>query len=348
MLRELRRRVAPAAKRALFGAGAYGAVRRLRPSRGLAILRYHAICGPEGYEYAEPSICVSPEAFEQHVAYLTANYAVLPLPGAVELLRTGAPLPANAVSITFDDGYADNLDAARVLHRYGASATFYITAGCLAGAAPFWPSEIRQLVARLTEPEIRLEGAGSPIAIPCATSAQRQAAIRALARLFKSTTIPVREALREELRAQARESETPSAMLTWDELREMHRLGMTIGAHTVTHPNLPSAGPEDAWREIAGAKARLEAEVDSPVTMFSYPNGGAERYMTPEIADLVRRAGYDAATTSWNGFASVASDPFALERVQVAERLEDLVFALEVERFACKPAPRPTVQGRRP
>jgi peptidoglycan/xylan/chitin deacetylase (PgdA/CDA1 family) len=347
MLRELRRRVAPAAKRALFSAGAYGAVRRLRPSRGLAILRYHAICGSEGYDYAEPSICVSPQAFEQQVAYLTTNYAVLPLPEAVERIRTGVPLPANAVSITFDDGYADNLPAARVLHRHGASATFYITAGCLAGEAPFWPSEIRQLVSRVQGPSIRLMSTGSTLAIPCATVAQRQAAIRALARLFKSNTIPVREALREELRAQASGDEPRSPMLTWDELREMHRLGMTIGAHTVTHPNLPSAGLEDAWREIAGAKARLEAEIDAPVTMFSYPNGGAERYMTPEIADLVRRAGYEAATTSWNGFASVASDPFALERVQVAERLEDLVFALEVERFAFKPAPRAMVQGRR-
>jgi peptidoglycan/xylan/chitin deacetylase (PgdA/CDA1 family) len=340
MLRELRRRVAPAAKRALFGAGAYGAVRRLRPSRGLAILRYHAICGPEGYEYAEPSICVSPEAFEQHVAYLTANYAVLPLPEAVERLRTGAPLPANAVSISFDDGYADNLDAARVLHRHGASATFYITAGCLAGEAPFWPSEIRQLVARITEPEIRLELAGSPIAIPCATAAQRQAATRALARLFKSSTIPVREALRDELRSQSAGPPATSPMLTWDEVREMHRLGMTIGAHTVTHPNLPSAGPADARLEIAGSKARLEQELDAAVTMFSYPNGGAERYITREVAEIVRATGFAAATTSWNGFAGHASDLYALERVQVSERLEDLVFALEVERFTFKPAPR--------
>jgi peptidoglycan/xylan/chitin deacetylase (PgdA/CDA1 family) len=344
MVRGLRRRVAPAAKRLLFGVGAYGAVRRLRPSRGLAILRYHAICGPEGDEYAEPSICVSPQAFEQHVAYLTANYVVLPLPEAVERLRTGSPLPANAVSITFDDGYADNLDAARVLHRHGASATFYITAGCLAGEAPFWPSEIRQLIARIEEPEIRFEGTGSPLAIPCATAVQRRAAIRTLARLFKSNTIPVRETLRQELRAQAGSGETRSPMLTWDELREMRRLGMTIGAHTVTHPNLPSAGLADARVEVAGSKARLERELEARVTLFSYPNGGAERYMTREVARLVREAGFEAATTSWNGFAGPGSDLYALERVQVSELLEDLVFALEVERFAFKPAPRAMAQ----
>ena len=53
------------------------------------------------------------------------------------------------------------------------------------------------------------------------------------------------------------------------------------------------------------------------------------------------RRGFAAATTSRNAFAGRQSDLYALERVQVAERLEDLVFALEVERFAFRPAPRP-------
>jgi peptidoglycan/xylan/chitin deacetylase (PgdA/CDA1 family) len=115
---------------------------------------------------------------------------------------------------------------------------------------------------------------------------------------------------------------------------------MTIGAHTVTHPNLPSAGGADAAAEITGSKARLERELDAPVTMFSYPNGGAERYMTPAIARLVRDAGFEAATTSWNGFAGAQSDIYALERVQVEEAMPQLAFALEVERFMFKPAPR--------
>jgi hypothetical protein len=82
-----------------------------------------------------------------------------------------------------------------------------------------------------------------------------------------------------------------------------------------------------------------------PITMFSYPNGGAERYFTPELQKIVMRAGYRAAVTSRNGFASAASDPFGLERVQVAERLDDLLFALEVERFAFRPRPRTTDTG---
>jgi peptidoglycan/xylan/chitin deacetylase (PgdA/CDA1 family) len=284
---------------------------------------------------------VSPAAFAAHVAYLTSHYSILPLPEACARLRDARALPANAVAITFDDGYADNLEAARVLHDHGVSATFYITAGCLSGESPFWPSELRALLCAAPGKEIRFTATGERIALPLGSETERRAAIRAASRLFKSNPIPVREALRAELRRQVQPPPSTSPMLTWDQLREMHRMGMTVGAHTVTHPNLPSAGPEDARREIVESRDRLQREIDAPVTMFSYPNGGAERYMTPEIAALVRDAGYEAATTSRNGFASRGSDLFALERVQVSERIEDLAFALEVERFAFKPRPRP-------
>lgn len=332
----VRSAAAPAAKTVLMKSGFYSALRKVSPSHKVAILRYHAICDAQA-GYAEPSICVSPAAFEKHVACLSANYSVLPLPEVVDAWRERRSLPPNTVVITFDDGYADNLEAARTLHRFGVSATFYITAGCLAGGSPFWPAEIRSLVNAMDQPGVTLTVGDSSVRLDLTTEGERLQAVSRLTRLFKSNPIPVRERLRDELRRLVPEVRHPRVMLTWEELFEMHRLGMTIGAHTLTHPNLPSAGRDDAAVEIEGSKIRLEKELGAPVTMFSYPNGGAERYYTPDLQKIVRQAGFRAAATSRNGFAGPGSDPFALERVQVAERLEDLVFALEVERFAFAP-----------
>ena len=336
----LRSHAAPAAKSALLRFGGYAACRALLPSRKIAILRYHAICGPEGYAYANAGICISPDAFERHVRYLAGNYAVLPLPEAVTRLRQNRPLPKNAAVITFDDGYADNFEAARTLHRHGLTATFYLTAGCLAGGQPFWPSEIRALIAAVTQPAIELAAAGRRTRIQLQGESDRRAAVGTVTKLLKSVPIPLREELRDQLRAFAGTARQPECMLKWNQVREMHELGMTIGSHTLTHPNLPNAGPADAARELIASKERLESEIDAPVTMFAYPNGGAERYMTPEIARIVRESGYDAAVTSRNAFATRDSDLFGLERIQVQERLEDLAFALEIERFAFRPAPR--------
>jgi peptidoglycan/xylan/chitin deacetylase (PgdA/CDA1 family) len=335
-LASLRSHAARPVKSLLFCSGFYEMLRRGVPSRRLAILRYHAICEP-GVGYADRGICVSPAAFARHVQYLAAHYSVVPLPQAVAVLRRGGTLPANAVAITFDDGYADNLAAARVLHGFGLPATFYLTAGCLAGEQPFWPAEIRSLIAAVPEGTLLLAANGSRIQIPVHGGSDRSAAVTSLSCLFKRHPIHVREALRQQLRHVVGTTSIPECMLTWEAVAEMDRLGMTIGSHTLTHPNLPSAGAADAWREIYLSKVRLERELGKPVTMFSYPNGGAEQYVTSDVATLVRKAGYEAATTSRNAFAGPRSDVYALERVQVHERLEDLVFALEVERFAFSP-----------
>jgi peptidoglycan/xylan/chitin deacetylase (PgdA/CDA1 family) len=331
--------IAPISKRALLVSGFYSGFRRVLPSRRLAILRYHAICAPNA-GYADPGICISPEAFERHLDYLSSHYRVLPLPDAVACLRQGRTLPANAVAITFDDGYADNLEAARALSRRGLSGTFYITAGCLAEGAPFWPAEIRELVRRIPGPYAELNASGDVVKLAVGTPADCRDAVGTLTKLFKANRIAVREAWRDELRQLAGTAHITSPMLTWNDVREMHRLGMTVGSHTMTHPNLPSAGTDAARREISESKSMLENAIGAPVTMFSYPNGGAERYMTSEVAALVRNAGFAAATTSRNAFAGPGSDLFALERVQVQEQLEDLAFALEIERFAFKPVPR--------
>jgi peptidoglycan/xylan/chitin deacetylase (PgdA/CDA1 family) len=339
LYRSVRSGLAPTAKSVLFNSGALGALRAVRPSDRLAILRYHAICGPEGYSYASPSICISPEAFEAHVSYLAANYNVVSLPEAVHNIRTGRPLPPNAVAITFDDGYADNLGAARTLARYGLTATFYITAGCMGGGEPFWPSELRYLIHGLREAGITLTSAVGTVRLLVDTDEARDTAVGQLTRLFKAHPIAVRESLRDQLRRLSGAS-MPPVMLTWDEIREMRRLGMTIGSHTMTHPNLPNAGLTAARDELFGSRIRLEEEVGAPVTMFSYPNGGAERYLTPLVQQVVKEVGYEAATTSRNAFASAGSDLYALERIEVEESLQELVFALEVERFLFKPQER--------
>lgn len=336
----LRRRLAPTVKTLLLRAGGYRALRTIAPSTRLAILRYHAVCGPDGHAYADPAICVTPTAFEAHVQYLARHYAFLPLPEATRRLAAGEPLPANAVAITFDDGYADNLEAARVLHRHGLSATFYLTAHCLADGLPFWPTELRTLVARLPGPALTLT-VPAPLTLPIDGEAARYRTVKALTRLCKRSPIPVREAMRAELRTLAGLPEQPTpTMLTWSQVEEMIALGMDMGGHTLTHTNLPSAGLEAAWAEIDGCRQVLRQRLGIEASQFSYPNGGADTYHSPELHALVRRAGFSAAASSSNGFATHDSNLFALERIEVAERLEDLVFALEVERFAFRPAPR--------
>lgn len=75
-------------------------------------------------------------------------------------------------------------------------------------------------------------------------------------------------------------------------LRALQDRGWEIGAHGHTHVRLPWA--RDLHDETAGARARLEQWLDTPVVRMAYPYGA----WSPRAVRAVRAAGYvDACTT---------------------------------------------------
>ncbi|HMJ00636.1 MAG TPA: polysaccharide deacetylase family protein [Gaiellaceae bacterium] len=95
-----------------------------------------------------------------------------------------------------------------------------------------------------------------------------------------------------------------------------------IGSHTLTHADLSSAGPEQAYDEMASSKSALEELISQTVQTFAYP-GCAYSSACPEAAE---RAGYLAAVTcgargDWR--------PFELRRESVDSLDGRVSFALK-------------------
>ena len=85
------------------------------PDARLTVLLYHRVLPT-----SDPLLPAEPDAvlFDSQMALLARIFNVLPLEEALSKLRRGE-LPARALSITFDDGYADNLDVAvPILQRH--------------------------------------------------------------------------------------------------------------------------------------------------------------------------------------------------------------------------------------
>ncbi|MFO0121490.1 MAG: polysaccharide deacetylase family protein, partial [Inhella sp.] len=71
--------------------------------------------------------------FDAVCGWLASWATVLPLHTAVRQVRDGV-LPARALAITFDDGYADNASVALpLLQKHGLCATFFVSTGYLDG-----------------------------------------------------------------------------------------------------------------------------------------------------------------------------------------------------------------------
>jgi len=122
-------------------------------------------------------------------------------------------------------------------------------------------------------------------------------------------------------------------MMTWDQLREMSNSGMTIGAHTISHPNLPNTSADEAAEEITGSRDMIESMISAPVAHFSYPNGRGSSHLNETVRGIVRRSGFLSAVTSVPGCVHGDADPWALRRVGVYNRHRHMPsFSLDVER----------------
>ena len=62
-------------------------------------------------------------------------------------------------------------------------------------------------------------------------------------------------------------------MLSWGEIKEMRRCGVTFGAHTLTHPDLTRLPLAQAQAEICGSKEIIENALGEPANCFAYPFG---------------------------------------------------------------------------
>jgi peptidoglycan/xylan/chitin deacetylase (PgdA/CDA1 family) len=124
----------------------------------------------------------------------------------------------------------------------------------------------------------------------------------------------------------------------WDEIRELESYGVRIESHGISHKPLAELEIDEAAREIAISKVKLEERLGRPVRAFSYVKGSEADYK-PVHPSLVRQAGYDVAFTAVSGANSPRSDPLQLRRYNVepyGARTFELVLAGACDLIAVK------------
>lgn len=296
----------------------------------LSILIFHRVL-PAPDPLFPGEICV--EEFERICSWVKDWFQVLPLHEAVDRLYAG-DLPPRAAAITFDDGYADNRTiAAPVLSRHDLPATVFVASGFLDGGV-MWNDVIIEAVRRTARQRIDLRGTECPhTGVEVGSLEARRAAIDRLIGWAKYLEPAQRRAFAHELSSRAEVVPPADLMMTSGQVLELHRLGIEIGAHTVTHPILARLGVEEARHEVESGKRSLEALIGEPVRLFAYPNGKPGTDYGPQAVEIVREAGFSAAVSTAWGTCTAASDRFQLPRFTPWDRTR-LKFGLRMVRNA--------------
>ena len=227
-------------------------------------------------------------------------------------LRSEGRLPPRSVSITFDDGYANNAEVALpILVRRGVRATFYIATGYLNGGR-MWNDSVIEAVRRAPRLDLEDLGLGNH-ALPGVT--ERRRAIGEILAALKYREPEERIAIAAEIAKRAALAPHSELMMSDDQVRRLAAAGMEVGAHTVSHPILARIDRATAKREIEESKLCLEHITGASVSTFAYPNGRPAKDYGREHVELVREAGYTSAVTTAWGCVTSKTQPYELPRI---------------------------------
>lgn len=273
------------------------------------ILSYHRV-NDEGDPFF-PSL--STEIFERQMVFVARAYVVLTVEELAERMRRRA-VPRNALAITFDDGYRDNLThAAPILARLGLPATVFLVTGAIATGEPLWFDRVAAAFKQAVTPAWRAPWGES---LSLETPTQRLAALgQTLGHFKRLLNEERRRSVDQVLLTLGPGDERPlkSLMLNWDDVQALMGLGIEIGAHTVSHPILSQLTGEEAHTEVVESRRMIEAACGRAPRAFAYPNGRPEDY-SPTIQTLVREAGFTCAVTTTFGVNTMRTPPYELRR----------------------------------
>jgi peptidoglycan/xylan/chitin deacetylase (PgdA/CDA1 family) len=319
-------------------------MRRLkrRLSHGTLILVYHRV---NDVTLDPWTLSVTPNHFAEHLAVLQRLFHPISLKALAQSLQDGTKLKPKSVVITFDDGYADNLHAAKpILERFDCPATIFLVTGVIGSPDEYWWDELSSL---LLQPhplpeylELSIQGkihswhlgnaaefsqadysrcihwrAGQPA--PSARHDLYWQLWQLMHPLSSEAQNEVMKALR--VWAGNKYNQPIHRILNQKECLDLARAEqIEIGAHTIHHPSLASLPHDLQCSEISGSKHDLESLLNRPVQFFSYPFGKRRDY-TPETIALVRQGGFLAACSNESGFVNIGTDPFQLPRVYISD-----------------------------
>ena len=289
---------------------------RLGPKK-LRILCYHGICADalEGEPWV-PDYFVTQSAFERQLQYLQRHADLLPLSQAVACLKDGSLSP-RCVSITFDDGYANNLELAYpLLKKYRAPATVFLASAYVESGEifPFLKLKLIELSGRVGGKSSwppPLEYPSYPLDLVVQSAAPWWAEIRA--HLSEDQHRTLRSMNIEEVK---------SADLEWIE----------FGAHGHTHCILKNESRERRREEIQTSIDKVRQWIGRPVRLFSYPNGERGDFDESD-KDVLRASGIQAAVTGIGGANTSDSDLLELRRYPVGLWHDESVFPAEITGF---------------
>jgi len=295
---------------------------------------------------------ITPLHFEKEIKYLSKNHTILRLEDLMEAIIKKRNLPYRSVVITFDDGYRNfYTNAYPILKKYQIPAALFLPAGLINTEKMLWWDEVNYLILNHCSETIHyspdlcplsLQQKLGKIKLDCLNNRRKAAEI--LIEELKGIPNKKKELILKDLKVKNRLDKQKNILnknyllMTWDQVREVSKNGISIGSHSLTHPILINLEPDEIIKEIKDSKNIIEKEIGKTVNLFCYPNG-KRGFFNSFTKEILKKSGFLCACSSIEGTNNLDTDLFELRRIDTAltrgflGRFSRSTFALEMFGF---------------
>jgi peptidoglycan/xylan/chitin deacetylase (PgdA/CDA1 family) len=362
--------VSPALKHLVFPALSKSGYLRHAAGDGPAVVTYHGVF-PSGYQIRNSALdgnLVHANALRRQLELLKRRYHVITpeeflrwseLQWSEEKSGDGKSsqekhpavkqsLPPRSILLTCDDALRNTLtEMVPILRDFGLSCLFFAT-GASTDPTPsmLWYEELYLMLLDAAEPiALILPEPGISINIVSPRPKQRHAFWWSLVENFSQFSAQSRREFLNRIQQQLRLSEDwrskfvvdahlAARFLTLDKcgLRQLAAAGMTIGAHSLSHPILARASDDLAWQEIYESKTNLEKALGQPAWAFGYPFGNAATVARRDLK-FAELAGFRCAFMNTGGGFGATNYRFAIPRVHVTADMNLSEFEANISGF---------------
>ena len=283
-------------KKLLYATGILGLYHRIRNAGTLTVVMFHRVLDPRDPRWAccDPDYTLSAGLFGQCLQFFRRHYNIVSVEDVTKARRDESRLPPRALLITFDDGWADNVEfALPQLRAMRVPGLMFVVSDAVDRAQPFYQEQIVSAWRRGTLPLERLAGAlGQAAAGARLDGGRHEPVLRDLIRIVEA--LPQLDRLRLLAELEPELADGLRHMVTTAELHLLQDGGVAIGLHGKTHTPMTHAADIDA--ELGGARREMAARMphlEAPSTM-SFPHGLYDE----SIAARAHGSGFELVFTS--------------------------------------------------
>ena len=285
-----------------------------------AILMYHRVLPDEQIkEDLDIGLAISCSNFEKQIKMLKSKYKIYSMDEFIDNLKKGKN--EFILTITFDDGYKDNLlHALPVLEKFEVPAIIYITTNFLKQNVDLWWYELMETIQNRSTISFNYEKQNFDFILK--NQKQKFSAYNNLRKTFLKLRIDKQIELLKIITGTKKRKNYSKICLNQEEVKILDNNNLiTIGSHGHNHLNFKILSNEEIQYEINKSLEVLEGLLNHKIKHFCYPYGGKNQASVREY-NIIEKANFDSAVTG-RVYPIKHYNPFSLPRIYVGKNICD-------------------------